>query len=72
MSNLTDSENLDLNITSRLHFLEGQLALYKIEFSESGNNKYLEVMTELNNTIKLIKQLKHNTIYLSKELKNKI
>jgi hypothetical protein len=35
-------------------FLLGQLELYKIEFSETGNNKYLQVMNDLNKTIKVI------------------
>ena len=42
--------------SSRLGFLNSQLELYKIEFSETDNNKYLEVMNELNKTIKFLKK----------------
>jgi len=38
-------------------FLYGQLELYKIEFSNTGNNKYLEVMNDLNRTINAIKKM---------------
>ena len=33
-------------------FLEGQLELYKIQFAETGDNKYLEVMNQFNVTLK--------------------
>lgn len=35
-------------------FLLGQLELYKIQFAETGNNKYLEVMNELHKTIEVM------------------
>jgi len=38
-------------------FLYGQLELYKIEFAETGNNKYLEVMNDLNRTINIFKKM---------------
>ena len=38
-------------------FLEGQLELYKIEFSETGNNKYLDVMNRLNITLETINKM---------------
>ncbi len=40
-----------LKVQKAQNFLQGQLTLYKIEFSETDNNKYLEVMNELNNTL---------------------
>ena len=39
------------------YFLYGQLELYKIEFSNTGNNKYLEVMNDLNRTINTFKKM---------------
>jgi hypothetical protein len=36
-------------------FLLGQIELYKIQFAETGDNKYLEVMNELNKTIEVMK-----------------
>lgn len=44
--------SFDLEFNARMTFLYGQLELYKIEFSNTGNNKYLEVMNEMNKTIK--------------------
>jgi hypothetical protein len=66
---LTYSETIDLKILDSLYFLEGQLALHKIAFSENGDNKHIQVMDELNKTIKLIKYLKENTLTLTKRLK---
>ena len=49
--------NSQLNIQEAINFLYGQLELYKIEFSETDNNKYFEVMGKLNNTINVIRTL---------------
>ena len=38
-------------------FLHGQIELYKIEFAETGNNKYLKVMNDLNRTINTFKKM---------------
>tara|TARA_R100000655_G_scaffold34045_2_gene66689 strand:+ start:159 stop:356 length:198 start_codon:yes stop_codon:yes gene_type:complete len=38
-------------------FLYGQIELYKIEFAETGNNKYLKVMNDLNRTINTFKKM---------------
>jgi ribosome maturation factor RimP len=35
----------------------GQLELYKIEFSETSNNKYLQVMNDLNTTLDTIERM---------------
>ncbi len=48
----------ELEHTNRINFLYGQLELYKIEFSNTGNNKYLEVMNELNKTINHLREVK--------------
>lgn len=56
-------------------FLKGQLELYKVEFSETGNNKYLEVMNQFNETIKCFNHMKQVIEELhkeNKELKNKL
>ena len=36
-------------------FLYGQLELYKIEFSQTNDNNYLEVMKNIKKTINIIK-----------------
>ena len=43
-----------LAVANAKNFLQGQLTLYKIEFSETDNNKYLEVMNEFNSTLETI------------------
>ena len=40
-----------LAVANAKNFLQGQLTLYKIEFAETDNNKYLEVMNEFNTTL---------------------
>jgi len=66
---MTYSEKIDIEISILKAFLYGQLSLYKIEFAETGNNKYLEVMHKLNRTIKLIEYMQSNTYVLAKKLK---
>jgi hypothetical protein len=39
-------------------FLMGQLELYKIEFSETGDNECLEVMNQLNATLKTFRHMR--------------
>jgi|DEB0MinimDraft_12_1074336.scaffolds.fasta_scaffold00122_31 hypothetical protein len=48
-------------------FIDGQLELYKIEFANTSNNKYLEVMNKLNDTFKLICNMDFEIKRLSKE-----
>ena len=48
-------------------FLQGQLELYKIEFSETGNNKYLEVMMQFDSTLKCFRHMKSIIEKLSKQ-----
>ena len=48
-------------------FLFGQLELYKIRFSETGDNKYLEVMNNMHSCYKLILNMDFEIIRLSKE-----
>lgn len=50
-------------------FLQGQLELYKIKFSETGNNKYLEVMNQFDSTLKCFRHMKKNLTELYKENK---
>ncbi len=49
------------------NFLYGQLELYKIEFSETGDNKYLEVMNNFNKTLNTLKKMDELIQRLSKE-----
>ena len=48
-------------------FLLGQLELYKIEFAKTGNNKYLEVMNQLNETMKCFRHMRKTIDRLAKE-----
>lgn len=48
-------------------FLQGQLELYKIEFAETGDTKYLEVMNQFDATLKCFRHMKGNLERLSKE-----
>lgn len=66
---MTNQDNIKLKILEAKTFLQGQLQLYKIEFVETENNKYLEVMNELNKTFQLIDYLEKNSIEISKKLK---
>ena len=43
-----------LAVANAKNFLQGQLTLYKVEFAETDNNKYLEVMNEFNNSLETI------------------
>jgi hypothetical protein len=50
-------------------FLQGQLELYKIEFSNTGNTKYLEVMNQFDSTLKCFRHMKSSIEKLSIENK---
>ena len=39
--------SFDLEYVSRKSFIDGQLTLYKIQFADTNNDKYLDVMNEL-------------------------
>ena len=49
-------------------FLLGQLELYKIEFANTGNNKYLEVMNQMNKTIECFNYLRDRVDKLQREV----
>jgi len=48
---------VETKINNTVNFINAQLELYKIEFAETSDNKYLEVMNKMNDTLKLIKDL---------------
>ena len=48
-------------------FLQGQLELYKIEFAETGNTKYLEVMNQFDATLKCFRHMKRSIEILAKQ-----
>jgi len=48
-------------------FLMGQLELYKIEFIQTSDNKYLEVMNNINITNETIKKMDNTIRRLTKE-----
>ena len=51
-------------------FLLGQIELYKIEFTETQNNKYLDVMNKLNKCTETVNKMDELINYLIKERKN--
>lgn len=57
----------ELRLQNAKLFLGGQLALYKIEFVKEGNNKYLKVMNELNDTIEVLNTLDEHCRQLMKQ-----
>ena len=63
-----------VEIQNAQHIIMGQLELYKIEFAETGDNRYLQVMNDLNQTQETIRRMDKVIRRLSKEnrqLKNK-
>jgi hypothetical protein len=63
-----------VEIQNAQHIIMGQLELYKIEFAETGDNRYLQVMNDLNKTQETIRRMDKVIRRLSKEnrqLKNK-
>jgi len=56
-----------LAVVNAKNFLQGQLTLYKIEFSETDNNKYLEVMNEFNTTLETIIRMDNAIRRLTKQ-----
>jgi len=66
---MTKAEQLDLEITFVQAFFYVQLECMKTRFSESGNNKDLQTMSDLNRSAELIKDLKDNLVYLSTEVR---
>lgn len=60
----------ELRIQNAKLFLGGQLALYKIEFAKRGDNKYLKVMDELNDTIETLNTLDEHCRKLMREKRN--
>lgn len=53
----------------------GQLELYKIEFSETSDNKYLQVMNDLNTTLDTIERMDkvvNRLILENNKLKNRL
>lgn len=58
-----------LDVQEAKAFLYGQLELYKIKFSETGDNKYLDVMNKLNKVGVTIKKMDETILHLFKENK---
>lgn len=61
--------DMDLEITNTKAFLLGQLEAYKYRFANTSNNKYLEVMHKLNETIELIERMENELLLRSKYIK---
>jgi len=58
---------MNLQIINAKTFLTGQLELYKIEFVETNDNNYLEVMNSFNNALNTVKYLEDRVNELVKE-----
>lgn len=56
-----------LEYTNRRAFIEGQLKLYKIQFIETNDDKYLEVMNELNKTLSFLELCRDEIYRLHKD-----
>jgi hypothetical protein len=50
-------------------FLQGQLELYKIKFTDTGDTKYLEVMNQFDVTLKCFRHMRNKIEVLYKENK---
>ena len=57
-----------IEVTEAKGFLYGQLELYKIEFAETDNNKYLQVMNKMNQTLETVIKMDETIRRLSKEI----
>lgn len=66
---MTNSDTIQLKINEAKTFMVGQIELYKLQFVETHDSKYLEVMNDLNKTLQLIIFLEKNSIEISKQLK---
>ena len=60
------TERYKIAVINVSNFLLGQLELYKIEFSETSNNKYLKVMNELHGAYKLVLNMDYEIKRISK------
>ena len=56
-----------LNLTINDCFLQGQLELHKIEFSETGDNKHLRIMLQFKETLDSFRFLREQNERLSGE-----
>jgi hypothetical protein len=53
-----ETENrYEVRVANSKVFLQGQLTLYKIKFSETDNNKYLQVMNEISETLDTVMRM---------------
>lgn len=48
-------------------FLYGQLEVYKAKFTDSGNNKYLDIMNNMHSCYKMVLNMDYEIRRLSKE-----
>jgi hypothetical protein len=71
---MSKSNLYTVEVQKAQHILQGQLELYKIQFAETNNNKYLQVMNDLHQSLETIKRMDKVIRRLTKEnrqLKNK-
>ena len=62
--------SFEIDYINRRSFIEGQLKLYKLEFIETGNDSYLKVMNELNETSKFLEKCRDIMIIVHKKNKS--
>ena len=53
------------------NFINGQLELYEIEFTETGKDKYLKAMNEFRKSLETINKMDSLIIKLNKEKKQR-
>ncbi|MCP4354354.1 MAG: hypothetical protein GY793_01735 [Proteobacteria bacterium] len=58
-----------LNIALAKKIVQGQLELYKIEYAETNNDNYLQVMLDFRRTLEVLKSMDSVITKLSKENK---
>ena len=61
------SNKYTLCVLETKNFLFGQIELYKIQFSETSNNGYLEVMNSLNNSLDTVQRMSNAIDRLAKQ-----
>jgi hypothetical protein len=67
MSVLSKDDITKLKINDSIQFLQGQLELYKIEFANTGDNKYIATMNDIKKSIEVIDFLDRALMYRTKQ-----
>lgn len=57
---MNESDKIYLRLQYNKTWIYGKLEKYKLQFVETGNNRYLDMMNGLNETLECIKILEYN------------